>query len=106
MSPNEAEERERQTRKRRIDPKLRARGWSVVSAEVPRTLFPEAVSEYEKETPSTGTHLGEGGRASAFGSSDVRKKAAGRLCELRRSPFGGACDFSCCVKPQARVGYT
>src|ERR1700740_1597025 len=45
-------------------------------------------------------------RAAARLQFTAQEKAAGRLCELRRSPFGGACDFSCCVKPQAEVDYT
>jgi hypothetical protein len=47
MSSGDADELERQTRKGRIDPKLQARGWSVVSADSSRTLSPEAVTEYE-----------------------------------------------------------
>ncbi len=45
MSNVEADEREWQTRKRRIDPKLEARGWSVVPADqVPSTPPQEAVA--------------------------------------------------------------
>ena len=34
------------------------------------------------------------------------KKAGHGLHGLLRSPFGGACDFSCCVKPRAGIEYT
>jgi CRISPR-associated endonuclease Csn1 len=39
-------------------------------------------------------------------SPKAQKEAPGRLCGLGRSPFGGACDFSCCVKPRAGINYT
>ena len=44
--PNGDHESERQTRRRRIDPRLEARGWAVVAADRPRTLAPEAITEY------------------------------------------------------------
>ncbi len=49
MSNADADERERQTRKRRIDPKLKARGWTVVAADKPRMSTPEAITEYETD---------------------------------------------------------
>jgi len=49
MSSTGAEERERQTRRRRIDGRLEGRGWSVVPADAPRKLTPEAITEYETD---------------------------------------------------------
>lgn len=46
MFDRRPDEREWQTRKQRIDPRLEARGWSVVSADKPRTSTSEAITEY------------------------------------------------------------
>jgi len=47
MASDGANEREWQTRRRRIDGRLQARGWSVVPADAPRKLTPQAITEYE-----------------------------------------------------------
>ena len=49
MSNAEADEREQQSRKRRIDSRREARGWAIVPADTPRTLTPQAVREYETD---------------------------------------------------------
>jgi len=49
MSSTGAEEREWQTRRRRIDGRLEGRDWSVVPAGSPRRLTPEAITEYETD---------------------------------------------------------
>jgi len=47
MPETEGNERERQTRKRRIDPKLAAQGWTAVPPAKPLTLLPAAIEEYQ-----------------------------------------------------------
>jgi hypothetical protein len=62
MSDAESLERERQTRKRRVDPRLPARGWLVVSPDQPCVLVPESAGPFgECEQPEvTGIRYGFG----------------------------------------------
>ena len=81
MSDAKADETERRTRKRRIDPRLEARGWSVVTADNSGELAPEAITEY----PTTS------------GPADYALSVDGRILgvvEAKRLTIGGATGSS------------
>jgi hypothetical protein len=62
MSHTAADELEQQTRKRRIDPKLQARGWSVAPVAKPRAPSPEAITECETANGPADYALSVGGQ--------------------------------------------
>ena len=80
--PTGEQESEWQTRRRRIDPRLEALGWSVVPADRRREVMPEAVTEYETASGPADYDLSVDGR--------ILRVVASRHCWLGSSMGRGA----------------